>query len=149
MPTHEKYIKRAIELAKQAETQGEVPVGAVVVLNDEIIGEGFNRPIQLHDPSAHAEIVALRNAGKKIGNYRLNNATLYVTLEPCMMCVGAIIHARITQLVFGAYDKKAGAVSSVFKLINHPLLTHFMQCDAGVCERECTKLMTDFFKDRR
>ena len=146
---HEQYMQRAIALAKEAEVQGEVPVGAVVVLNDKIIGEGFNQPIQSHDPSAHAEIVAIRDAAKHIGNYRLNDAILYVTLEPCMMCVGAILHARIKHLAFGAYDKKAGAVSSVFKLINHPRLTHFMKSEGGVCQAQCADVLTQFFQQLR
>ena len=146
--THEKHMQQAINLAKQAEKKGEVPVGALVVLNDEVIGEGFNCPIQTHDPSAHAEIIALRNAANKVGNYRLNQAVLYVTLEPCMMCIGAILHARIGHLIFGAFDKKAGA-GSVFKLINHPKLTHFMQVTSGVCETACQDLLLHFFRNRR
>lgn len=142
-------MQRAIALAKEAESKGEVPVGALVVLNDEIIGEGFNQPIQSHDPTAHAEIVALRLAAQKVGNYRLNNATLYVTLEPCVMCVGAIVHARIKHLVFGAADQKAGAVCGAFKLIDHPKLSHFVRYEGGVLSDLCSDLLTTFFLKKR
>lgn len=149
MPDSIQWMQHAIALAKKAESQGEVPVGALVVLNGVVIGEGYNQPIGLHDPTAHAEIIALRDAAKKVGNYRLNNATLYVTLEPCPMCVGAIVHARIKHLVFGATDKKGGAVCGAFKHIDHPKLTHFVSWSAGVLSDESQSLLTSFFQARR
>src|SRR3990167_2211042 len=145
----EYYMQQALLLAKQAEKEGEVPVGAVIVCDDEIIASGWNQPIQLHDPSAHAEMMALRLAAKKIENYRLKNTTLYVTLEPCSMCVGAMIHARIERLVFGAYDPKTGAVKSVFQLLNDPRHNHIIFWEGGVCVDECAAILKNFFKQRR
>lgn len=149
MKTDLHYMQRAISLAQKAESEGEVPVGAVIVCNNEIIAEGWNQPIQLHDPSAHAEMLALRNASKIIENYRLNNTTLYVTLEPCAMCVGAMIHARIGRLVFGAWDVKAGAVHSVFQLIDDARHNHAIEWRGGVMADECSMVLKDFFKRRR
>ncbi|KPJ67333.1 MAG: hypothetical protein AMJ43_05375 [Coxiella sp. DG_40] len=143
------WMQRAIKLAHHAKSQNEVPVGAILVLNNEIIGEGWNQPISSTDSTAHAEIIALRNAAKKLNNYRLSDTTLYVTLEPCIMCVGAMIHARIKRLVFGAYDSKAGAIQSVFSLLDSKQLNHEISYQGGVLEQECGALLTHFFKERR
>lgn len=143
------WMQQALTLAKQAQAVGEVPVGAVVVLNDQIIGEGYNRPIGLHDPSAHAEIMAMRAAAEKVGNYRLLGATLYVTLEPCMMCIGAMVHARIQRVVFGAHDPKTGAVESVATLFESPYLNHRVEVLGGLLAEECSVMLKDFFRARR
>ncbi len=143
------YIQRAIELAKEAERQGEVPVGALVVKNNEIVAEGFNQPISNKDPSAHAEIIALRRAAEKIGNYRLVDTTLYVSLEPCAMCVGAMIQARVKRLVFGAFDSRAGAVKSVFQLLDEPRLNHRIIWESGVLADACGELLKKFFQSQR
>src|SRR3989338_10397840 len=128
----QKFMYHALQLAKKAEQMGEVPVGAIIVCDNTMIAEGFNQPIQNHDPSAHAEMMALRNAAQTIKNYRLKNTTLYVTLEPCVMCVGAMIHARIERLVFGAFDLKTGAVKSVFKLLDDLRHNHRIVWEGGV-----------------
>ena len=128
---------------------GEVPVGAVLVRDDELIGEGFNCPITQSDPTAHAEIVALRNAAEQSGNYRLPNSTLYVTIEPCVMCTGALIHARVSQLVFGAKEPRAGAVCSHLQLLDQPQFNHRMTWQGGVCEDECAHIMKSFFARKR
>ncbi len=143
------WMRHALSLAQRAEVAGEVPVGAVLVKNGEIVGEGWNQPIALHDPSAHAEVMALRQAGVKLQNYRLNDATLYVTLEPCIMCAGAILHARVARVVFGAWDPKAGAVSSVYDVLTVPRLNHAVVCEGGVLEQECSELLRGFFRARR
>jgi tRNA(adenine34) deaminase len=143
------YIQQALMLAHRAESEGEVPVGAVIVSGDQVIAEGWNQPIQLHDPSAHAEMMALRKAAKTIENYRLKHTTLYVTLEPCAMCVGAMIHARIERLVFGAYDPKAGAVSSIFHLLNDARHNHAIAWEGGVMAEPCGAVLKAFFKQRR
>ena len=140
---------RALELARHAEHAGEVPVGALVVLNDEIIGEGWNQPIVAHDPTAHAEIVALRAGAARIKNYRLSGATLYVTLEPCAMCAGAIVQARIARVVYGAADPKAGAAGSVFNLLESPSLNHRAQITGGVLAEDCGHVLQKFFQARR
>lgn len=145
----EKYMRRAIELAAQGERLGEVPVGAVIVCDDEIIGEGFNQPISSHDPSAHAEVVALRQAAERIQNYRLVNSTLYVTLEPCTMCVGALIHARIERLVFGTTEPKAGVVVSQAQLVDSSYFNHRMTVQGGVLAETCQHQLSDFFRRRR
>lgn len=142
-------MRRALELAREAEAAGEVPVGAVVVLNDEIIGEGRNSPIALNDPTAHAEILALRAAGAAIGNYRLEGATLYCTIEPCVMCAGALVAARVARLVFGARDLRFGGVRSKFRLADAEILNHRMEVVEGVLGAECAELMRDFFEKRR
>jgi tRNA(adenine34) deaminase len=142
-------MRHALLLARRAQQQGEVPVGAVVTYHGRIVGEGWNRPISGHDPSAHAEMVALRAAAQRIGNYRLNDTTLYVTLEPCVMCAGAITHARVRQLVFGASDPKAGAVNSVYDVIAAPRLNHVVQWRGGVLEAECGDILRRFFRERR
>lgn len=145
----QQFIQHALMLAQKAETEGEVPVGAVIVFDNKIIAQGWNQPIQSHDPSAHAEIIALRNAAKNIGNYRLKNTTLYVTLEPCAMCVGAMIHARVDRLVFGATDPKAGAVKSTFQLLDDQRHNHVIQWKGGVLADECGQVLKAFFKRRR
>ncbi|CAN7947449.1 unnamed protein product, partial [Ixodes hexagonus] len=136
----------ALSLAKEAERNNEVPIGAVLVKNNEIVSEGFNQPITLNDPTAHAEIVALRRAAAKIGNYRLIDTTLYVTLEPCAMCLGAMIQARIKRLFFGAYDLRAGAVTSVFQLLEEPRLNHRIDWGGGILVEECAWILKNFFR---
>ena len=143
------WMQRALELARQAEAEGEVPVGAVLVKEDQILGEGWNAPIGEHDPTAHAEIRALRNAATRLGNYRLPDTTLYVTLEPCVMCAGAIIHARIQRVVYGAVDPKTGAAGSVFDILNSELHNHRVNISGGVLEQECSTLLKDFFQAKR
>lgn len=142
-------MQRALELARQAEQEGEVPVGAVLVLDDELIGEGWNRPIVSHDPSSHAEINAIRAASSHLANYRLPGAELYVTLEPCVMCAGAIIHARIKRLIFGTHDAKAGAAGSVFEVLPTDKLNHRVEVSAGIMEASCAEILQSFFKHRR
>lgn len=142
-------MRYAIRLAQRAEQQGEVPVGALIVKNDQCIAEGWNASIINHDPTAHAEMVALRNAGKVLENYRLIDATLYVTLEPCVMCMGAISHARIKRLVFGAFDPKRGAVCNAFSLAEASFLNHRIGWQGGVLEADCAEILRDFFRARR
>ena len=142
-------MHRALELARHAEEAGEVPVGALVVLNDEIIGEGWNQPIVTHDPTAHAEIVALRAAAERVRNYRLSDAVLYVTLEPCAMCAGAMVHARVARVVYGAADPKSGAAGSVFNLLESSALNHRAQVTRGVLAEECGEMLRKFFEARR
>jgi tRNA(adenine34) deaminase len=142
-------MKIAIELAQAASAEGEVPVGAIVVKDGQIIGRGSNAPIGLHDPSAHAEILALRDAAKNLGNYRLVNCTLYVTLEPCAMCTGAIQHARIARLVYGASDTKTGACGSVVNLMAENKLNHHTEVTGGIMAEETAILLSSFFKARR
>ena len=143
------WMQRAVELAKKAEAQDEVPVGAVIVLDNQIIGEGWNQPISSDDPTAHAEIMALRDAGEKIGNYRLPNVSIYVTLEPCIMCAGAIIHARLSRLVYAVDDPKTGACGSVFNLLQTDELNHKVDIEKGVMEEECQSLIRSFFNQKR
>jgi tRNA(adenine34) deaminase len=142
-------MRAAIELARQARSEGEVPVGAVVVLDGVVIGEGFNRPIGSCDPTAHAEVVALRDAARRIGNYRLTGASVYVTIEPCQMCVGAMIHARISRVIYGTREPKAGAIESAMRAHEHPSLNHRMEATGGVLDAECRELMQEFFRSRR
>ena len=142
-------MRQALELATRAADVGEVPVGAVLVQAGVVLGQGYNRPIGTHDPSAHAEMITLRAAAQKLGNYRLPGTTLYVTLEPCVMCAGAIIHARVQRLVFGARDPKAGAVHSVYDVIARPQLNHVVQWQGGVLEEECGDILRRFFRERR
>jgi tRNA(adenine34) deaminase len=146
---HDRFMREALTLAAEAGRRGEVPVGAVVVVSDEIVGAGHNQPISAHDPTAHAEIVALRAASARLGNYRLTDATMYVTIEPCMMCVGAIVHARIGTLVFGATEPKAGAIESTQRAHEHPALNHRLVVVSGVLAAECGEMIARFFKDRR
>jgi len=145
----EHYMRRALQLAKQGEALGEVPVGAVIVRDDNIIGEGFNQPISSHDPTAHAEIVALRDAATRIENYRLTDCTLYVTVEPCTMCAGSLIHARIKRLVFGAAEPKSGVVGSNDNALLLPHFNHSIEIASGVLAEECSAAMSDFFAARR
>jgi tRNA(adenine34) deaminase len=143
------FMRRALELAGGAEAHGEVPVGAVLVRGDEIIAEGANRPIASNDPTAHAEIEALRAGGQVIGSYRLTDTTLYVTLEPCAMCAAAIVHARVRRLVFGAWDPRAGAAGSIVDVFTLPGLNHRVDVFGGVLADECTLRLKHFFAERR
>jgi tRNA(adenine34) deaminase len=145
----EKWMHHALRLADFAATQGEIPVGAVVVQAGECIAEGWNLPIFSNDPTAHAEIVALRKAAQYLNNYRLVNAILYVTLEPCVMCAGAIIQARIKRVVFGAYDPKAGAAGSRFDILRDTRHNYQVECVSGVLAEECGECLTSFFRNRR
>lgn len=143
------WMARALQLAQQAAVAGEVPVGAIVVLDDKEIGAGFNAPISGCDPTAHAEIRALRDAAARVGNYRLSGATLYVTLEPCTMCVGAIVHGRISRLVYGATEPKAGAVKSARRTLDEPHLNWVVEATGGVLEQQCSEIISEFFSRRR
>ncbi|MFN3234276.1 MAG: tRNA adenosine(34) deaminase TadA [Gammaproteobacteria bacterium] len=145
----EHYMRHALNLAKQAEAVGEVPVGAVLVKDGTVIAEGYNSPIDHQDPTAHAEILALRAGAKALNNYRLIDTTLYVTLEPCAMCAGAIIHARVKRVVFGATDPKAGAFFSVFSILGTDRLNHQVECEGGVLAEESANLLRAFFQARR
>lgn len=145
----ETFMREALALAQQAWLAGEVPVGALIVKDGEIVGRGYNRPISDHDPSAHAEIQALRDAAQRLGNYRLPSCTLYVTIEPCTMCAGAILHARIARVVYGARDAKTGAHGSVVDLFAEPKLNFHAEVVSGVLAEECGKLLSDFFAERR
>ena len=147
--THEDFMRAALELAKRAADIGEVPVGAVVVLDGKVIGEGHNQPIASHDPTAHAEIVAMRAAAARVRNYRLPGTVLYVTVEPCLMCVGAMVHARIGTVVFGATEPKAGALLSTQRAHEHAALNHQLTVVSGVLARECGEVMSKFFAERR
>lgn len=142
-------MRRALELARKGESEGEVPVGAVVVLEDREIGAAWNCPIASSDPTAHAEILALRRAASAVSNYRLCGATLYVTLEPCVMCAGALVHARIARLVFGARDIRFGGVRSKFRLADSELLNHRVEITEGILGAECAALLEEFFRQRR
>src|SRR5918993_1068887 len=142
-------MRAAIALGREGRRRGEVPVGAVVVLDGRVMGEGFNEPIGASDPTAHAEIVALRDAGRRTRNYRLTGATVYVTIEPCQMCVGAMIHARIARVVYGTTEPKAGAIESAMRAHEHPTLNHRMESTGGVLEAECRELIQEFFRARR
>jgi tRNA(adenine34) deaminase len=149
MSAHELFMREAVALARQAEASGEVPVGAVVVIDGEIVGRGFNSPIAKSDPTAHAEILALREAGASIRNYRLEGATLYATLEPCAMCAGALVAARVGRLVFGARDLRFGGVRSKFRIADSELLNHRVEIVEGVLAAECVELVKRFFEQRR
>jgi tRNA(adenine34) deaminase len=146
---HNLYMRQALALAEQSQAAGEVPVGAVVVLAGEVIGKGSNSPIAAHDPTAHAEMLAIREACARIGNYRLEGATLYSTLEPCVMCAGALVAARVATLVFGARDLRFGGVRSKFRLADSDLLNHRLEIVEGVLAAECVRLLQDFFATRR
>lgn len=143
------WMRLALQQARAAGDLGEVPVGALVIKDGEIVGRGHNRNLLDHDPSAHAEIVALRDAGARLGNHRLNGCEMFVTIEPCAMCAGALIHARLSRLVYGATDPKAGAVQSVLQVLNHPSLNHKIEVVPGVLEQECSEILQRFFRDRR
>lgn len=143
------WMAYALELAKQAQAHDEVPVGAVIVRDGDILGEGYNQPIAMHDPTAHAEIQAIRSACINTGNYRLPGATLYVTLEPCLMCAGAIINSRIERVVFATKEPKMGATGSCFDIFNTQQLTHYVHCEHGVLAQQSSELLLKFFRDRR
>jgi tRNA(adenine34) deaminase len=145
----EMWMRRALELARRAEEAGEVPVGALLVKDGVCLAEGWNRPISTHDPTAHAEIVALRAAGLALGNYRLIDTTLYVTLEPCAMCMTALVHARVARLVFGAQDPKRGAVRNALQLAEAEFFNHRVEWAGGILEEECGRLLRDFFRGKR
>ena len=149
MNPHDEFMRVALAEAARASAIGEVPVGAVVVLDGQIAGAGHNQPISSHDPTAHAEIVALRAAAAGVGNYRLTGATLYVTVEPCMMCVGAMIHARVGTVVFGTAEPKAGALESTQRAHEHPALNHRLVVVSGILAAECRDAMTEFFQKVR
>jgi tRNA(adenine34) deaminase len=142
-------MEEALRAAQRALEAGEVPVGAIVVSNGRVIAEGWNRNLNGNDPTAHAEIVALREAGAIMGNHRLGDCELFATIEPCAMCAGALIHARVKRLVYGADDSKAGAVHSVMQVLNHPQLNHRMEVKGGVLAGRCGELMQGFFRERR
>lgn len=146
---NETWMKYAFSLAQMAEERGEVPVGAVIVRDNKIVGEGFNCPVSSNDPSSHAEIVALRHAAAKQGNYRLSGTTLYVTIEPCTMCVGAIIHARVDKVVFGAREPRAGALVSNLGLHEQAFYNHRLEVEEGALASECSTLITEFFRKKR
>lgn len=143
------FMREALRLAQMAADTGEVPVGAILVQKGQVIGRGFNQPVRTHDPSAHAEICALRDAGQVVGNYRLPDATLYVTIEPCTMCYGAIVHARVNRLVFGAAEPRYGAVISGQKLLDNGHFNHRPEVMSGVLETECAQMMKQFFAGKR
>lgn len=143
------WMRQAMNLALRAAREDEVPVGAVLVKDGQLVAEGWNRPIGSCDPTAHAEIQALRAGAKKLGNYRLLNTTLYVTLEPCAMCAGAIIHSRVKRVVFGAYDSKGGSAGSVFEILGTDKLNHKVAFSGGVLEQECGNLLSEFFRIKR
>jgi tRNA(adenine34) deaminase len=148
-PSDVDFMQRALRLAERAASQGEVPIGALLVAEGEVIGEGWNRPIASLDPTAHAEIIALREGAQRLKNYRLGGATLYATLEPCAMCMGAALTARVARVVFGAWDSKAGACGSVIDLPREPRLTHRIDVFGGVCSDESAALLRQFFESRR
>ena len=149
MMTDARWMRYALNRALQAAHLGEVPVGAVLVRDDEIVAEGFNQPITTSDPTAHAEIIVLRRAAAQLKNYRLNGTTLYVTIEPCLMCVGAMVHARIARLVYGTVEPKAGAIESAVRALEHPTLNHRFEVTGGVLADEARAIMQAFFQDRR
>lgn len=146
---HHYWMKKAFELAGKAEAAGEVPVGAVLVKDDTLVAEGWNQPISSHDATSHAEIMAMREAGKKLNNYRLNGTTLYVTLEPCSMCVGAMIHARVSKVVYGASEPRTGALGGAFSLLQASQHNHVFEVVSGVMADECRVLLQNFFQCRR
>jgi tRNA(adenine34) deaminase len=143
------FMRQAMVLAEKAEAIGEVPVGAIIVVDSIIVGQGYNQSIALHDPSAHAEMLALREAARNLENYRVLDATLYVTLEPCPMCAGALVHGRVKRIVFGAYDQKTGAAGTTMNLVQHDSLNHKMEVTGGCLQDECSAQISAFFKQRR
>ena len=149
MPTDTDFMRLALEQARQAGGRGEVPVGAVLVKDGRVVAAGGNQPIAAHDPSAHAEIVALRAAGQALGNYRLDDTVLYVTLEPCLMCASAVVHARVRRVVFGAFDPKAGAAGGIIDAFALKGLNHRVDVFGGVLENECASLLSEFFARQR
>jgi len=148
-PSDLDFMQQALRLAERAARDGEVPIGALLVVGGNVIGEGWNRPIGSLDPTAHAEIIALREGAQRLKNYRLGGATLYATLEPCAMCIGAVLNARVARVVFGAWDSKAGACGSVIDLPREPRLTHRIDVFGGVCSDESAALLRQFFESRR
>ncbi|MGH9516337.1 MAG: tRNA adenosine(34) deaminase TadA [Terriglobales bacterium] len=149
-PEHDElWMQEALRAAQRALDLGEVPIGAVVVFEGKIVGRGFNRNLADSDPTAHAEVMALREAGAALGNHRLGNCDLFVTIEPCAMCAGAMVHARVRGLIYGADDPKAGAVHSVMHVLNHPALNHKVEVRRGVLARQCAELLQEFFRSRR
>ena len=149
MDPHDTFMRAALDEARRARDAGEVPIGAVVVIDGQVVGRGFNQPISAADPTAHAEIVAMRAAARALGNYRLTDATMYVTIEPCLMCVGAMVHARVGTLVFGAPEPKAGAIVSSCRAHELPALNHRIEVVGGVLEDDCRAVIQEFFKTRR
>ena len=149
LDSDEQFMKLALQEAQKSQEMNEVPVGAIIIMNGEVISKSHNKSISQNDPTSHAEINALRNAAKKVGNYRLTGATLYVTLEPCAMCYGAIVHSRIPRLVFGAYDPKTGVCGSSIKLHEQECFNHTPEIVGGVLEEDCSLILKDFFKERR
>ena len=149
MNPHDTFMRAALDEARRGSEAGEVPVGAVVVLDGQVVGRGFNQPIGASDPTAHAEIVALREAARALGNYRLVGTTMYVTIEPCLMCVGAMVHARVGTVVFGATEPKAGAIVSSCRAHELPSLNHRIEVVGGILEEECRAVIQEFFKTRR
>lgn len=149
MHSDKHWMQKALELAELAEKQGEVPVGAILVRNDEIIGQGYNQPISNHDPSAHAEIVALREAGQKIQNYRLVDSTMYVTLEPCAMCAMAMVHARVAKIVFATKEPRTGAGGSLYQLLQHSDHNHQIEIVEGVLQEQSSQMLKRFFRQKR
>jgi|SRR5581483_9115380 len=143
------WMEQALEQARLGAQLGEVPIGALVIRDGEIVGQGHNRNLLDNDPTAHAEIVALRDAAKRLGNHRLGGCTVYATIEPCAMCAGALIHARIARLVYGASDPKAGAAGSILQVLNHPELNHKMEVAPGVLAEKCSEILQDFFRKKR
>jgi tRNA(adenine34) deaminase len=143
------WMELALEQARLAAEAGEVPVGALVIRDGEIVGQGHNRNLLDHDPTAHAEIVVLRQAARRLGNHRLAGCTVYATIEPCSMCAGALIHARVSRLVYGASDPKAGAAGSVLKVLNHPDLNHTMEVTSGILSDRCSEILQEFFRRKR
>jgi tRNA(adenine34) deaminase len=146
---HREFMEMALEEARRGLASGEVPIGAVIVVDSQVVARAFNQPISTSDPTAHAEMLVLREAGKAAANYRLNGATLYVTVEPCLMCVGALVHARVRQVVYGAAEPKTGALVSAVRGLELHGLNHRFDVEGGVCEDECRALMQAFFKERR
>ena len=144
-----KYMRMALEEARQALKEGEIPIGAVLVSEGEVLARAHNMPVSLNDPTAHAEILVLRDAALKKKNYRLPNTSLYVTVEPCLMCVGALVHARVDKLIFGASDPKAGACGSVYDILSSPVILHKIKVVSGILEEECMEIIQEFFKKKR
>lgn len=147
--THDDFMRAALDEAARAQAAGEVPIGAVVAVDGAIVARGFNQPISAVDPTAHAEVVALREAARALGNYRLTDAVVYVTLEPCLMCVGALVHARVREVVYGAAEPKTGALVSTVRALETPQLNHRFAVTGGVLEGECRDIVQAFFRDRR
>ncbi len=145
----EHWMQHSLNLARKAEQEGEVPVGAVLIKDNELLSEGWNQPISNNDPTAHAEIIAIRSAARQLNNYRLLDTTLYVTLEPCAMCAAALLHSRVRRVVFGAWDPKAGAAGSVFDILETDKLNHKIDVTSGILQEECSQLLQEFFKSRR